>query len=228
MPRNFLLLLILPLAAAVLSAQSVSSSTIQATGTAIVNVSPDQAQLTVTVSADGTTAQQAGQLDATQTAAVTQAIQQVLGSAGNIQTVGYSVYPRYNNAINQASVIVGYTASNTIQVTMNDLTLVGRLIDTANGAGATNVGGLSFSLKDSDPTRLQALGQAAKQAQAHAGAIASGLGAKVGSVVSAQEQAYVSPSPVYALSGAGAATTTPVQTGTVSVTATVTITVQLL
>jgi uncharacterized protein YggE len=123
-------------------------------------------------------------------------------------------------------VIVGYTASNTVEVTTTDLSIIGRLIDTANQAGANNVGNLSFSLQNPEPVMEQALGLAAKQAQAHANAIAAGLGAKTGVVISAQEGASVTPVLVSGVL-AGVATT-PIQTGTVSVTASVTISVQLI
>jgi hypothetical protein len=126
----------------------------------------------------------------------------------------------------QSNTVVGYTASNTVRATSNNLTLAGPLIDTANQAGASSVGNLSFSLQNSDPYYQQALSAAAKQAQAHAAAIAAGLGAKTGAVVSAQEGASIS-YPVVAAGTANSAQT-PVLTGTVSVSATVTITVQLV
>jgi uncharacterized protein YggE len=123
-------------------------------------------------------------------------------------------------------VIVGYTASNTVQVTTTDLSLIGRLIDTANQAGANSVGNLNFGLQNPEPYAEQALNQAAKQAQAHANAIAAGLGAKTGVVISAQEGYTATP---VLVSGVLSATpTTPIQTGTVSVTASVTINVQLI
>lgn len=218
-------LLLLPLAGVL--AQTVSPGTIQATGTATVNAKPDQVQLDVTVVTQGSTAALAGQQNATQTNAMIAALQQVLGRSGTIETVGYSLYPRYSTSANQTSTIVGYTAQNTVRATSYDLSLAGPLIDAANQAGAGSVGGLSFGLQDSEPTRLQALTLAGKQAQAHAVAIAAGLGGKTGTVVSAVEGTYASPTPIYA-AGAGASSSTPVVTGTVSVSATVTITMQLL
>jgi len=214
------LLLLLPWAAGAQAA-----GTIQASGTATLYNNPDQAQISIGVVTDGPTAQAAAQSNSTQTTAVLNALKQVLGATGTIQTVSYSVNPRYSSNPGQPAMIVGYTASNTVQVTTSDLSLIGSLIDTANQAGANNVGGLQFSLKDADPLRQQALGQAAKQARAHADAIAGGLSAKTGAVVSAQEG--VSFSPVGGVS-AGAAPSTPIVTGQVSVTASVTITVQLV
>jgi uncharacterized protein YggE len=69
------------------------------------------------------------------------------------------------------------------------------------------------------------LSAATKQAMAHAVAIASGLGGKVGDVVSAQEGS--SYSPILAGTGVAAGASTPVQTGTVNVYASVTIVVQI-
>jgi len=225
MLRILPLFLLLPFAGTAL-AQTATPSTIQATGTATVNAKPDQVQLDVTVVTQANTAALAGQQNATQTDAMIAALQQVLGKSGTIETVGYSMYPRYNTAANQTSVIVGYTAQNTVRATSFDLTLAGPLIDAANQGGAGSVGGLTFGLQDSDPTRLQALTLAAKQAQVHAAAIAAGTGGKVGAVISAVE-ATSQAVPIYATGGA-ASSSTPVISGTVSISATVTITMQLL
>jgi len=225
MPRFLSLLICLPLLAAALLAQ-ISPSAIQAIGSATIAVTPDQVQLDVGVVTQGATAQDAGQQNATLTTTVLNALKGVLGTAGTIQTVSYSVSPRYSTTQGQASVIVGYTASNTVEVTATDLTLIGKLIDTANQAGANSVGNLNFGLQNPEPVMEQALGQAAKQAQAHANAIAAGLGAKTGTLISALEGASVTQIVTPGLSAAAA--TTPIQTGTVKVTADVTISVRLM
>jgi uncharacterized protein YggE len=226
MPRFLATLCIcLPFSFTALLAQT-SPGAIQAIGSASISVNPDQAQLNVGVVTQGATAQDAGQQNAALTTTVLNALKGVLGTAGTIQTVSYSISPRYSTTQGQTSVIIGYTASNTVQVTSTDLSLIGRLIDTANQAGANSVGNLSFSLQNPEPVMEQALGQAAKQAQAHANAIAAGLGAKIGVVRSAQEGATATP---ILVSGVLSATApTPIQTGTVSVTANVTISVQLI
>ena len=140
MTRTIRLALAAWLGAAALVAQTTTAS-VQAIGTATIYVQPNQAQLTVSVTTTGTTATAAGQQNANVTVAVTQAINSVLGASGSIQTVSYSVYPQYSNGTaTQPSTIVGYSATNTFQVTMTDLTLIGRIIDTANQAGATSVG----------------------------------------------------------------------------------------
>jgi uncharacterized protein YggE len=226
MRRLRTLLLALPLAGATLLAQLPASRTVQAIGSATISVNPDQTQLSVGVVTQAATAQDAAQQNASQATAVLNALKAVLGTTGSIQTQSYSVSPRYGTG--QSPVIIGYTVSNTFQVTTTstDPALIGRLIDSANQAGANSVGSLNFGLQNPEPVRQQALGQAAKQARAHADAIAAGLGARTGMVISALEGSTVTPL-VAGVAGAGA-TPTPVVTGTVSVSASVTISVQLM
>jgi uncharacterized protein len=219
MRRALVFILFWTAGAAAAAAQS--AGTIQTVGNASVSVQPDQAQLNVSVSTDAATAQQAAQQNATQTNQVLSALKQVLGTSGTVQTIGYAINPRYSSGTTPN--VIGYTAVNTIEITAYDLTLPGPLIDAASGAGATNIGGLSFGLQNPDPTKQQALTAASKQALAHAGAIAAGLGAKAGPVVSAQESATATP----IVLAAAPTSSTPVQTGYVTVSASVTVTVQL-
>lgn len=216
----FRVYLLLILSAAPVLAQNTPGS-IQATGSASVSAPPDQAQFTVSVITQSTTAQDAGAQNATQTTTLINALKSALANNGSVQTVGYSITPRFNSA---GTAIVGYTATNTVQVTDLNLSNIGSLIDTANQAGGSNISGINFGLQNPDPFVQQALGAAAKQALTHAGAIAGGLGAKAGAVVSAQEGTTFTP--IVASTGP-VAVTTPVITGTVQVTATVTVTVRL-
>ena len=207
------------LLSAVLAAQTSGNRTVQANGSATLSANPDQAQIDVGVVTVGATAQDSAQQNATQTTAVLNAVKAILGANGTIQTVSYYVQPRYTNTT--PPTINGYTTSNTVRVVTIDLTIIGKLIDAANQAGANSVSSLSFGLQDPEPLVQQALTQATKQALAHANAIASGLGTKVASVISAQEGS--SYTPILVTGGAPTAASTPVQTGTVNVYATVTV-----
>jgi uncharacterized protein len=216
------------LAPALLLAQTLAIApppgSIQATGTASISANPDQAQLTIGVVTEGSSAESAAATNATNTTTVISAIKQVLGNTGAAPTRSYSITPRYAEG-GQTQHIVGYTATNNLQITTNDLSLVGKLIDAATGAGANNIGGVSFTLKNPGPVQEQALSLATKEALAHAAAIASGLGARAGAVISAQEEVGFSrPIPVFA---AAERVATPIQSGEINVNATVTVTVAL-
>lgn len=210
------------LTAQVLPPTSVTS-TIQAQGSATISVKPDQAQLIVSVSTDGTTAADASQKNATIANQLLAALNQTVDGNGTVQTIGYAINVRYSNGSNPS--VIGYTAVNTIQITTGDLSHLGNLIDTAVNNGANNIGALSFSLHDPEPQTQQALTAATKQALAHAAAIAAGTGRSVGPVVSAVQGGGVVP--VVYTGALGAATVTPIQTGYSTVSATVTVTVQL-
>ncbi|HLK64145.1 MAG TPA: SIMPL domain-containing protein [Bryobacteraceae bacterium] len=204
------------LACAALPAQT-SPPSVQATGNSTISVTPDQVQLSVSVITQGANAQEAGQLNAAQANTVQSALKAILGTNGTIQTVGYSVYPRYNT---NGTTIIGYTASNTIQVTTTNLGIIGSVIDTANQAGASSVSGLTFGLQNPDPVLQQALTAATKQALGHIAAIATGLGVKTGSIISASESTSYAPA---VLGSAPTASSTPISSGTVGVSATVTV-----
>ncbi len=225
MTRIALLLSILLALVSTAPAQTATPPSIQAQGSATIAVNPDQAQLTVSMTTNGSTAQDASQQNANLTAAVISALQKQVGSNGTIETVSYSISPRYSNGTaSQAPAIVGYSATNTIQLTLTNLALIGSAIDTASQAGATSVGNLTLGLQNPQPSLQTALAAAAKVALANATAIASGLGAKTGAVISAQQSS--SYTPVAVLAGIASAST-PVQTGPISVSASVTVTVAL-
>src|SRR5664280_2924377 len=125
--RMYSSLLLLMLCCPAMPAQTAVPS-VQANGSATITAKPDQAQLDVGVVTNGTTAQDASQQNASLSNTVQAALSKVLGSAGTLQTVSYSVSPRYSTTPNQPSVIVGYTASNTVRVTTTDLSQIGLLI----------------------------------------------------------------------------------------------------
>ena len=198
---------------------------VQAVGSATVSGQPDQVKVDIGVTTTATTALDASTQNATQMTAVLNQVRQVLGPAADIKTIGYSITPNYRTTSGQPPVLTGYTATNTVEVTASDSASIVKVIDSVAPVGATNIQSLRFSIADDTPLRLQALGLAAKQAMAHAQAIAGGLGLKVGTVVAAQEG--VSVTPIVGTLAPGAAPSTPVEPGLVTVSATVTIAAQL-
>lgn len=212
MLRTFLLacLITLPLTAQVAQRTSV----VRASGEGIVSIRPDQVKVRVSVTTNAATATEAADLNATETNKVLAALRQALGANTDIRTLGYSLGQRYNSELRRND---GFTATNTIEVTLSDLTLAGRTIDTAVGAGATNIGGIQFGLKDSTSARSQALRLATMQAKSNAEAIASGLGKSLGTVYIAEEGSSVSVTDIRTTLGAGASAPTPIEPGNVDV-----------
>jgi hypothetical protein len=124
-------------------------------------------------------------------------------------------------------VLDGYTATNTVEVTIEDLSLIGKVIDAAIGAGATNMNGLHFTVKEPEPLRQKALALAARQAMSNAAAIARGLGREVGAVLVASEGSNTAVPQLEFRDLAAASTTTPIETGLVEIHAIVTVEAEL-
>lgn len=205
---------------------------IRVTGEATVAVPPDQAQIDLGVITQAPTAQEAGAQNARQVGAVLAELRRALGSAADIRTAGYSVTPNYRQPPpgGGAPTIVGYTATNVVQVKTDALTDVGKVIDLATQAGANTIRRLQFTLKDERAARLKALAEAAVKAKAQAEALAAALGVRIVRVLSAVESEAPMVRPlgaeVMAMRGAPAAPT-PVEAGTIDVRATVTLTVEI-
>jgi uncharacterized protein YggE len=200
---------------------------VSATGRASVFATPDQVKIDATVTADGMTAQAATAQNATVMNALLAALRNVIGPSGDIKTINFNVYPVYRNAPSQAPMITGYSASNTVEVTLTGTSLIGPVIDTASQNGATSIGSLQFSLKDSDPARVQALKLATQQAKGHADSMAAGMGKVVGNIISIQESAGT-PAPIYySLAPGAAGASTTVMPGTLEIQATVVLEAEL-
>src|SRR5260370_10900216 len=161
---------------------------VRAVGDATVSVKPDLARVSFSVVTQAATAQDASSQNATRVSSVLSALQLLLGPNADIQTVGYTLSPNYTYPPGGGLPnLVGYTASNTVRVTTSDLANTGKIIDTGIQAGANQVSGLQFALKDEQPVRAQALKLATAQAKAHADAMAAGAGLHAGGFRSIEE-----------------------------------------
>ncbi|HWQ52283.1 MAG TPA: SIMPL domain-containing protein [Bryobacteraceae bacterium] len=205
----------------------VSARVVRATGESTVSVKPDQVQVNIGVVTEGATAQDAAALNASRMDALLATLKEALGAGGETRTVNYSITPNYKYATGQPPVLTGFTASNTVEATTPDLARAGSIIDAAAKAGASNITGLRFTLKNDEAARGEALAAAARQARTNAQAIATGLGGRLGAVLSAQEGAVSSIVPLDARATT-AVPTTPIESGFVQVRAVVTVDIELI
>ncbi len=209
-----------------LSLAAQSTPSVRASGEGVVSAQPDLVRVNLTIATQASTAQEAADQNATASQSVNTRIKALIGTNGEVKTVAYSVNPTYrSNGTSQT--LVGYIASNTLEVTAFDLNLAGRLVDAATQAGATSVSGLRFGLRDSEPQRREALRRATQVARASATAIAEGLNVRLGNILAAVEGYAVSPLTTDFRAAGGAASTT-FDTGLVEVRATVTLEIAIV
>ena len=190
-------------------------------GSGLVNMRPDRATVTAGVQTQGRTAQEAQSENNQTMNAVIAAIKAVGIPANDIQTVGVSLYPIYN----QGQTVSGYTASNNVSVLVENVDQAGPVLDAAVKAGANQSSNVAFGLKDESSARNKALALAAADAKSKADALAGALGLKITGVQSVTESSSSTPPRPYpmAMAAAPSAQAIPIQPGELGVTAQVTI-----
>ena len=204
----------------------------EVTGQAKVAETPDRVYIDIGVSTQAQKSEDAASQNATRLSAVLAAVKHAAGAGAQLTTTEYSISPNYNYPRNGGTpTVVGYTVSNVVQVRLDDLRRVGRVIDVATQSGSNNVQNIRFSLRDERAPRSEALREAALNARQDADALAGALDLRVVRVLSVDEQ---SPGvePVYPrgrlfAQALAVAAPTPVEAGTVDVSATVTLTVEV-
>ena len=85
------------------------------------------------------------------------------------------------------SVITGYRATNSVQVTVRDLDRVGAIVDAVTSAGANRVDGVTFAVENQEAPKNQARAQAMQNARAKADQLASLAGVHVVGIKSIEE-----------------------------------------
>jgi uncharacterized protein YggE len=190
-------------------------------GDSIVQAQPDTAILTVSVVTQGKRALDAQQENATKTDAVVRALKAAAGTGAEVKTSGYSLQPMRVYREGQPPLINGYEARNSITVTTSELTKLGNLIDATTQAGANDVTGISFTLRQDRPARDRALAEATREAMSKAQVIAQALGGRVVSIAEVQEEGFQRPpQPVYqteAFMAKRDAVSTPIEIGALDI-----------
>jgi uncharacterized protein len=203
---------------------------IQATGEATISVKPDQAVVEIGVVSEGATAAAVAAQNAKQTGEVLAELKDSLGSGQNLKTTSYSVRPNYRFPKPGAEpTITGYTATNMVEVTLDDLAQTGKVIDFATRSGANVIRNVQYQLKDPGAVRARVLQQAAARAKISAEAIAAGLGIKIARIFSAEEitQGGDFVMPRMAPAAKSSAVATPMEVGTIEVTGRVMVRVEV-
>ena len=222
---------------------NLNQRTITVNGVGTVETAPDEALLNLAVNNQATTAAQAASDNAN---TMSQVIQAILGISSlnpgitkeDITTTDYSLTPVYsqpnNNCYTASSSsqplpiicttatqqLIGYAVRNAIQVTVKDMTSIGRVLDVATQSGANEVNGITFTFTDGTYADLQkqALQKAVQDASNQAQTMASAVGVHITGVVSITPAYLYQPYINAKMNMASSGVSTPIQTGTLQVT----------
>lgn len=177
--------LVIPVA--ITNAQSVGSATpslIVAAGTADVLIPPTTASFSIGIHTTGPSATAVSADNARLSKSVMEALlaagvkrEELIGSRLNVG-------PRWtwDDVVRQQK-RAGYEATNTLKVETDQLDRIGVYLDAALNAGATDLPDISFSSRNSDVARHQALSAAVANARADAEAMAKAGGGGLGELL---------------------------------------------
>lgn len=204
--------------------------TISVDGTSVIKAMPDRATVNISIESTAKDAKEASAQNAIVMNKIQKDIMALAITKDNIKTTNYNLYPLYNRKDNGRQEITGYSVSNQITVTVDNIDIVGNVIDTAINAGANSVNSVEFSLKDPQSYKDKVLVQAINDAKRKADIIAKTLGKNVVNVVSVNSnnsyiEARTFNSMMYAKAADSAAVgaSSPIQAGDISVKANISI-----
>lgn len=167
---------------------------------------PDVATISTGVVTQAADANAAMRANAAQMDKVMAAVRGAGIAERDIQTSGISLNPNYKYAENTPPTIIGYQASNTVNVKVRDLSKLGKVLDTFVAQGANQINGPSFEVDKPDEAYDEARIAAIKKSQARAETYANALAMRVRRIVSISEggASFPRPMPVMRMQAADA------------------------
>lgn len=200
------------------------------TGTGDVRVAPDEANVRLGVTRQSSTAQNAQEAVNRDANAIIAAVLKLGVARDQVRTGQLNLFPIYAQqkpGENDEPRVVAYRATNIVTVRLDKLDLTGPVIDAGLKAGANQLEGVSFGLRNDQAAREEALRLAVLEGRKKAQTIAQALEVRLGTVQEVQEGGVgIYPPPMqreFAMAARGGADTTPVLPGQVTVSASVTI-----
>lgn len=159
---------------------------------------PDTAMLSAGVSAQAPTAAAALSANTTRMQGVMAALKKLGVPEKDIQTSNFSISPQYASGNGQAPRVTGYQANNQVEVRLEDVGKLGATLDALVTAGANQMNGVSFSIRNDTALVAQARAAAVAEARAKAETFAKAAGVGLGSILSIAEAGNEGPRPMYA------------------------------
>lgn len=208
----------IPAAAAEVQIQA-SGPVVELAITEAIPATPDIATLDAGVTSFELSAVAAMQANARQMNAVVDRIEALGIDRDDIQTSGISLNPEYEwDESTRAQVFRGYRVANRVSVKLRNIDRTGEVLDALVAAGATDLGGIQWSIDDQTAIQAEARERAMRSAEARAMAyarMAGYTGLRLLEVSENVQSFYPSPVMVATLRSADAAESTPVRPGQV-------------
>jgi uncharacterized protein YggE len=172
--------------------------TISMTGHGEVRAAPDMVTVNAGVTTSAATAAGALAANTARMKGVFTALEKLGVPDKNIQTTNFSVSPQYTNGENNnPRRLTGYQVSNDVSLRLEDVSKLGAALDALVTAGANQMNGISFDIRQPAPLLEQARTGAIADARARAETYAKAAGVTLGPILSISEGGNEAPRPMY-------------------------------
>ncbi len=161
-----------------------------------VRVTPDIAVVSAGVVTQSVDASSAMRENAARMSRVFAALKQAGIAEKDIQTTSVNLSPQYRYNNNEAPVITGYQASNTVSVRFRDIGKSGAVLDALVKQGANQINGPMLEVESPQAAQDKARLDAIKTLQARAALYAKATGLQVKRILSISESVDYSPGPM--------------------------------
>ncbi len=200
-----------------------ATDTVTVQGSGQATLPPDVARISFTVENTALTVAKAQDATTKQTNAAIEFVKKQGVDEKDVKTLSYNISPQYSYPnpcpsgvscpdYNRPPKVTGYQVSQTIQVTMRNLSAVGELLSGLGILEVQNINGPAFGLDDATAGYDAARADAIDKAQVQAKILAKQLGIRLGKIVNFSESSGGYPSPMYRFGMGGAADTKAVST----------------
>jgi hypothetical protein len=166
---------------------------ITTSGRGEVRLAPDYAYVLIGVTTQASRAVEAASDNATRVAAIIAALRATGLNEQQVRTSGYSLTQVYEYPKNAPPKLAAFSARNGIRAEVRRLDDVGKVIDAAISAGATDISSIQFLASSIDGARRAALADAVKQARTDADIMARAAGGSLGRLISMNSGGFSQP-----------------------------------
>lgn len=154
--------------------------TISVNGTGQVTLNPDIAKVFIGVQSQSESVADALTENNGKAQAIASALREMGIEEKDIQTSSFNVYPQQQFSPTGEMTGTTYVVNNTVNVTVRDLQLLGRLLEVVVSTGANSIDGVTFDVQDKSQAVAEARRLAVESARSQANELAQTAGVALG------------------------------------------------
>ena len=170
-----------------LPSQPYAEQGLKITETGKVYATPDVAKISFSISTETKDIASSQKDNSDKTASVKNELSRFNIASADIKTLNYSISPNYDYRIPRKPLLKGYRTDHSLEITVRKLEDTDAIVQALGNANITSIGQVRFTVDDITEVQNEAREEAIAKAKDRAKQLASLSGAKLGKIISIQE-----------------------------------------